>query len=501
MQTNLLKHEIGVQEPRLLLRPQVFDVGLSADRASDLIDVAQIAGNTFDPWQVIGAEAITLTQSNGQWAAFEAFMAANRQQGKGTIIEGRQLAGLFVWEESLQVYTAHEFKTAQEMFLRIRQLIESTPTLDRMVQRIRTADGEEAIETKSGCRLKFMARSNSSGRGFTAPTLYLDEAMKLKRRMVASLMPTMSALSMVGNPQIMYFSSAGESDSEVQEDVRERALSGNSSRLVYAEWSVPRWDELPKHERSQWSGPEEYRADPEVHRRANPGYNIRLSPSFVVDTELEGMGPEEFDRERLGIWAKLGGESVFASGVWNDLKDESSQPGDRLVFGVEIAGNRESASISSISYRADGIVHAEVIENRLGTSWIGPRLAELRTKWSPAAIVAISGGHVDSLIPDWKKLGVRVRLLKFAEYVAGCGVVYDLIEQGGLRHLGDEVLTSAVDGVKQAFTRDNTSFYWSRKGSDVDITPLVAVTVGVSILDKRAALPGGTNERRKSVIL
>ena len=192
---------------------------------------------------------------------------------------------------------------------------------------------------------------------------------------------------------------------------------------------------------------------------------------------------------------------MFATGVWDGLKDESSTPGDRLVFGVEIAGNRESASIASISYRADGVVHVEVIENRLGTSWLGPRLAELQAKWNPAAIVSISGGHVDSLLLEWKKLGVRVRLLKFADYVAGCGVVYDLITQGGLRHLGDEVLTAAVNGVQKAFGRDNTSFYWSRKGSDVDITPLVAVTVGVSVLDKRAALPGGANERRKSVIL
>lgn len=499
MRTNLPSSAVGVQEPRLRFLPPEFDVGLSAERAADLVDVSEISGIVFDPWQVIGAELLTLTRSDGRWAAFEAFIAANRQQGKGTIIEGRQLAGLFVWEESLQVYTAHEFKTAQEMFLRIRQVIESTPTLDRMVQRIRTADGEEAIETKSGCRLKFMARSNSSGRGFTAPTLYLDEAMKLKRRMVASLMPTMSALSLVGNPQVMYFSSAGEVDSEVQEDVRERAVSRASNRLAYAEWSVPRWDELPPDERSRWASAEEYRADPEVHRRGNPGYNIRLDPSFVVDTELEGMGPEEFDRERLGIWAKLGGESVFPAGAWSRLADAKSTPGPTLVFAVEVAGNRESASISLLSYRADELVHAEVIDNRLGTSWIGSRLRELRDKWSPAAIVAIAGGHVDSLIPAWKREGVRVKLIKWADYVQACGVVFDWISQGKLRHLDDPVLNAAVEGVKQTFTRDNASWYWSRKNSDVDITALVALTVAVAGLEKKSGRSPG--ERRKAVIL
>lgn len=500
MQTNLLRSAVGVQEPRLHLLPTDFDTSLSEARAADMIDLAELAGIGLDPWQKIGSESITLTRADGRWAAFEAFVAANRQQGKGTIIEARQMAGLFVWEESLQVYTAHEFKTAQEMFLRIRQLIESTPTLDRMVQRIRTADGEEAIETKSGCRLKFMARSNSSGRGFTAPTLYLDEAMKLKRRMVASLMPTMSALSLKGNPQLLYFSSAGEADSEVQADVRERALSGDSRRLVYVEWSVPRWDEIPVIERARWKSPEEYRADPEVHRRANPGYGIRLDPSFVVDTELEGMGPEEFDRERLGIWAKLGTESVFAPGVWNDLADPESIPGDRLVFGVEIAGNRESASIALLSYRGDELVHAEIIDNEIGTSWVGHRLKELQTKWKPAAIVAIAGGHVDSMVPQWKRDGVKVRLIRFTDYVKACGLVFDKVTQGKIRHLGDPILTAAVEGVVQQFTRDNASWYWSRKGSDVDITPLVALTVGVAGLEKKAGLSKPASKRRGAIL-
>lgn len=501
MLTSLQSSAVGVQEPRLRLLPREFDATLSADRAADMIDVAEIAGITFDPWQVIGAEAITLTRPDGRWAAFEAFVAANRQQGKGTIIEGRQLAGLFVWEEPLQVYTAHEFKTAQEMFLRIRTVIESTPTLDRMVQRIRTADGEEAIETKSGCRLKFMARSNSSGRGFTAPTLYLDEAMKLKRRMVASLMPTMSALSLTGNPQLMYFSSAGEADSEVQEDVRDRAVSGDSARLVYVEWSVPRWDELPSDERSRWAGPDEYRADPEVHRRANPGYGIRLDPEYVVDTELEGMGPEEFDRERLGIWAKIGGESVFPAGVWAKAADAKSKPGDRLVFAVEIAGNRESASIALLSYRGDELVHAEVVENRVGTSWLGSRLKELQDRWKPLATVALATGHVASLEREFKREGVRLKLIKFAQYKDACGRVFDLITQGKLRHLGDPVLTAAVDGVQQQWTQDNASWYWSRKNSDVDITPLVAVTIGVAGLEKKASRSRPVGERRKAVIL
>src|SRR5699024_5033232 len=134
--------------------------------------------------------------------AFQVGVSANRQNGKGSILEARQLAGLFLWGETLQVHTAHEFRTAQKHFNRVLSLIEATPTLDRMVSRVRRADGEEAIETKEGTALQFMARSLKSGRGITGDTVYLDEAFALKGQMMASLMSTMSARSVHGNPQL-----------------------------------------------------------------------------------------------------------------------------------------------------------------------------------------------------------------------------------------------------------------------------------------------------------
>lgn len=463
-----------------------------------MVDVAEIAGIGFDPWQVIGANSMTLTRTDGRWAAFEAFMAANRQQGKGTIIEGRQLAGLFVWEESLQVYTAHEFKTAQEMFLRIRTLIESTPTLDRMVSKIRTADGEEAIETKSGCRLKFMARSNSSGRGFTADTLYLDEAMKLKQRMMAALMPTMSARTITHNPQLLYFSSAGESDSEVQERVRERALARDSERLAYVEWSVPAWDDLPADERSRWASAAEYRADPEVHRRGNPGWNIRLDPAYVVNTELEQMSPEEFDRERLGIWAKLGGESVFASGVWRSCEDESSTAGDEFRLAIDVSPVRDSASIGLASMRPDGVVHVEVVDSREGTSWLPSELAKWRDKYEVRRVLAIAGSQAEALGPDLRREGIRLELRKMNQYAAACGRFYDFVTQGRIAHLGDEVLDAAVDGAQQSWRLDKAAWSWSRKSSEVDITSLVAVTLVADAVEARPSRDSGEVQKKSS---
>lgn len=456
---------------------------LSQQRADEMVDLAELAGLVLDPWQVIGAEGATRVRPDGKWSAFQVAILANRQNGKGSVMEARQLAGLFVWGSRLQVHTSHEFRTAQKHFERILMLIESTPTLDRMVQKVRRADGEESIESREGTVLQFMARSLKSGRGITGDDVYLDEAFALKRQMMASLMSTMSARSVANNPQMWLASSAGMPESDVLWGIREAGMSGSDPRLAYMEWSAP--DDADPD-------------DPQVWADANPALGIRISEDFVR-SERASLGDEEFKRERLGIWARLGGESVFPPAAWGALVDESSKPGERIVLVVEIAGNRESASIVAVSTRADDAVHVEVIDHRDGTSWIGHRLRELRDRHSPEGIWAIAGGHVDSMMPAWRRDGVSVRLMKFPDYIKACGVFFSLVVDGKIRHLGDPILDDAVEGVAQTWTRDRASFYWSRKDSTVDITALVGVTVGVGVLQRKALVRPG--EQRRAVVL
>lgn len=473
METSLPRLEVGVQEPRISALPNDFDSVLSEAKANDMVDLAELAGLTLDPWQVLGAAGACRVRSTGKWSAFQVAVSANRQNGKGSILEARQLAGLFLWDETLQVHTAHEFRTAQKHFQRVLNLIEGTPQLDNLVSRVRRADGEEAIETKSGTTLQFMARSLKSGRGITGDAIYLDEAFALKPAMLASLMSTMSARSVQGNPQMWYASSAGMPESEVWAGVRENAIEGNDPRLAYMEWSAP--DDADAD-------------DPQVWRQANPGFNIRITEDFIR-SERAALGDEEFKRERLGIWAKLGGESVFAQGVWESRADTGSKPDDNnLFFAIDVSPSRDSASIALVSPLGDGNVHVEIVDNRVGTSWVGSRIKELRDRWNPSAVVAIAGSASESLLPAWKRDGARVKLVRFADYKNACGVFYDLVSQGKLRHLNDDTLNDAVDGAKQTWTQDNASWYWSRKKSDADITPLAAVTVALAGMERKSGV-------------
>ena len=95
----------GAQRPRICWIPRA----LSTAQGSDAVELAASAGLMLDDWQ-----GWTLTQSmgtaaGGLWSNFEVGLLVCRQVGKNAILEARELAGLFLLDESLLIHTAHEF--------------------------------------------------------------------------------------------------------------------------------------------------------------------------------------------------------------------------------------------------------------------------------------------------------------------------------------------------------------------------------------------------------
>ena len=162
-------------------------------------------------------------RSDGRWSAFEVGLVVPRQNGKGAILEALELAGLFLWDEMLILHSAHEFKTAREGFLRLGARIAANPWLAGRVLREWRSHGDEGFELKSGARLRFVARTGGSGRGFSADRVVLDEAFKLDDTAMGALLPTLSARP---NPQIWYTSSAPKVDSSQLHSVRARGVAG-----------------------------------------------------------------------------------------------------------------------------------------------------------------------------------------------------------------------------------------------------------------------------------
>jgi hypothetical protein len=468
----------GSQEPRILHVPPYYDTS-----GQEAIELAQYAGLELDPWQQLVLREGLGEKESGLWSAFEVSTVVSRQNGKGAIIEARELAGLFLFGEKLIIHTAHEFKTSAEAFSRVRMWIDNCDDLRRKVKKIITGKGSEAIELLSGQRLRFLSRTQGSGRGFSCDCLIMDESMILGSSAMAALLPTLSARE---NPQVWYFGSAGMGEVSTQLALlRQRALTGGDDSLAYFEWSVDVHNEhcLP-------SCTDHYSVDnQEGWLAANPGVGYRITMEYI-SRERRALGPAMFARERLGVGdypdAEVG-DSPITVDEWVNLTNRDSEAGPDVVFAVDIPPDRSSATIASFSVTEQGWGHVELIDRRFGTEWVPERLAELKRAWNPVAIAMDAKGPSASLLmaleaqeivpPENPEFPVRgdLFLLSVQDMMAACGQLVDAVRQETFRHLGDEVLTAAVTG---ACTRPvGDAWVWTRRKSTQDVSPLVAATV------------------------
>ena len=472
---------VGAQRPRIEHVPPH-----EWSSAEDAVAVMELAGKPLDEWQSYVLEGALGEREDGRWTAFEVGLICSRQNGKNVIIEARELAGLFVFKERVIIHSAHQFKTARKSFRDMERLIRTTPSLYSQVlgfrgqgpfeeiKGIRTNGSELSIELADGCKLEYQARSTGGGRGFTGDLIVLDEAYDLTMDEIAAMMPTMAARSMDGNPQIWYTSSAGLAKSYALSDLRERGMSGEASRLAYYEWSAP--DDAESNDVDAWY-------------QANPGLGIRISEEYVRETEFEAMDDEQFRRERMSIWAPLGGESVISKSAWARAADAGSPGGDRLAFAVDVTPARDMATIAAVSELADGRWHVQVVDRRVGTSWVPSAVRALVEKWRPVVVVVDEGSGAGALVPELRREGVRTTALNMRQYGLACASLFDAICQGRVVHPGQDDLNAAVEAAQKKPMGDSL-WKWNRKSAVEDISPLVAVTHawhGLSLKSRRVA--------------
>jgi hypothetical protein len=80
---------VGRQTPRVCsVPPYVSSAGREA------VELAALAGLELDEWQAFVLEHALGERADGRWAAFEVGVLVPRQNGKGGILEARELAGL-----------------------------------------------------------------------------------------------------------------------------------------------------------------------------------------------------------------------------------------------------------------------------------------------------------------------------------------------------------------------------------------------------------------------
>lgn len=474
---------MGSQVPRLLYVPE-HDVVRSAASAREAIELARVAGLDPEPWEETATAALVSERSDGSWACRDFGLCAPRQNGKGVVLEIRELAGLFLFGEHELVHSAHLFSTSLEAFRRMRVLIESTPEFSRRVKSMRTANGDEGIELhgppgrriSGGQRLKYRARTKGgAGRGLGGDFLALDEAMFLPEIVMGALLPVVSARP---RAQVCYSGSAVDQtvhlDGSAFASIRRRGLSGEETQLGYVEHSAEgTLDDL-----------DAVIDDPEAWAWANPGLGGRITLG-AVRAERAALARRTFAVERLGIgdWPDADEDGDDESDIIDRdtfaarADAESRIEGPVTSFALDVSRERTSAAISAAGRRVDARMHIEVVEHRPGdgTGWLVDQCLTLQNANPGSSFRYDERSPAAALARKLSDAGVRLVAVNVKDSADACGQFVDLFLQDQVRHTGYAGLGAAIQGaeIKPA----GESWAWSRTKSKADITPLVSCTL------------------------
>lgn len=452
-------------ESAYTLGPEVVDlVGLCSDDKGPFI---------MDPEQALVLDDIFAMCADGKSAAFEAAVIAPRQNLKTGVLKAAALGKVFVLEQRLVVWSAHEFFASREAFRDLRILIESCPDMDREVVRVLTGSGSESIEFSGDRRMIFKARSSGSGRSLSGDTVILDEAFALSADEVGALLPTLAARP---DPQVLYGSTAGGASSKVLRQVRDRGRAG-APRVAYSEWAAQRRAcETPGC--THWHGVavgcvlDDEAAWLEANTAVARG---RITLETVAGLRAS-LPPEQFARECLTWWVEDSEAGALSTARWAELADPDALRGTPVSFGLDVTGERD-AWVAVAWRRPDGAAYVMLANAGLPmpAGRLAVEVARMSRDWS---------GRVASpkaFLSDLGDAGVDAVSVTSEEFTAASGVFADAVTSGTVRHGNQKALNDAVKSVKWRAAGTDGSKSFQLAGCP-EVGPLAAATRALHIL-------------------
>lgn len=477
----------GRQQPRVLHRPE-FD---SEDDARDAVDVMAMCGQILDPWQVL-LVCVTLATMLGRLAASTVGALVARQNGKGGWLETIAIWSLFEAHltgrvfgsdpkrpgaKNFTLWTAHELKTSDEAYLRVKALIQANEDLAAEVVRWDGGlTGQHVIELRDGSRLAFLARSKSSGRGFSPRRVIFDESQEFTALAHRAMLYATSAQG--EHRQLIYTGTvpSEENNSEIWTGIRDVGRKGESKRAAWAEWT-PKGSDDPRAtiDPTSWTN----------RAWSNPALGTDRLLHETIDAEWEAAQSdiEGFLRERLSIWptltdADIGG--AFPANVWANAAsdDEGVRISTRPIVCLDVrTGMQQSYAIvaaGGTEFGYDMVAVARYVNDgsRLTNEEIVADALEVLEARGMSSIVLDKYGENQHLRPLFEEAGIDVILLDTLDMKGGCVGFSAGILNGTVKHLQVEPypLTASQKG---AVLHNGL---WSWKYSTSDLTALRAAT-------------------------
>lgn len=440
-------------------------------------------GVTFDSWQHGIGQIALGKRADGKYAATVGgvVLSIPRQVGKTFLVGMIVIALCALFPGMTVLWTAHRTRTATKTFGSLKGMTARKKIAPFMLDP-RVGNGEQEIRFKNGSVIMFGAREQGFGRGFEEVDIEVfDEGQILTEKALEDMVAATNQSRHEAGALLFFLGTPPRPTDPGEEftNRRAKALSGSAKNMVYVEFSADREAALRNlDDQKQWA---------------------IANPSFPHHTPVESMermrehltNDASFMREALGVWDEDQHRAVISATAWNALVANEARPAppDGIPpngFGVDESHDR--LIFVAGCWDLDDRKHGELLlENCTNTEMVIDWVAERAGRRIPVLIDSASPAA--RMIPELKKRGVKVVSGTAPDMGKACGGLYDDVLAGRWSHMGQQGLDAALAGAKKRDIRDAGMWGWDRRDPEVNIAPLVAVTLarfGVVVSKKRS---------------
>ena len=444
---------MGKTEPRIYtppLRPLTEETSLGFV----CIEYARtILKKNLYPWQEWALiHALEIIGTLGEYWRFRfrtVLFLISRQNGKTVLSEVIASFFLNVLQVDSVFGTSLSLDKAEEVWEAVVQDQETIPELSAELKRVGRTNGSKRLVLTGLRTYKVGAPTRRAGRGDSNDLVMLDEVRE--QRDWETWSAAVASTTAKANALVICFSNAGDPDSVVLRHLRETAIASitgkkpgdyggedvDAETLGLFEWSAEDGAALD---------------DLEALAQANPALGYGTITERALASNRQTFPENKFRSECMCQQVETILPQPFPDGAWISGVDEESQiaQDEELYFGIDLSQNRRWTCIAVAGRRADGNMHIEVIDRRIGTEWAIRWFMERQTRGPMNLAFQGRGCPVTGLAEQICTMSNINRMaIEGAELTSGWGRFWDGIaasepgsERGGIRifHLPQPVL-------------------------------------------------------------
>jgi phage terminase large subunit-like protein len=393
-----------------------------------------------------------------------------RRAGKTTVLLAIALGRCLCRPGYTVLFTAQSGTKASARFLELaRSLERRQPDPDVRGFRIMRGAGNQNLTFFNGSLFQVLTPKPDAFRGDAGDMILLDEAQEHtvdeSAELLGAILPTMDTRP---GAQLVVAGTAGERRSGLFWDVLDegrREVKGTG----IVEFAAP--DTITEEEAGM----------PSTWEASHPGIGT-LTDLETIEKRFEKLPLPQFMREYLGVWPEDYTQSVIDKVKWMELAQDFEKKPEHFALAFDVSVDGSVACIAA-AWRENGKAYVEIVEHKLGTEWLVPRLNELaRSYRTLIGHDTVGAALVEAEALNRLRPRPRVQPLAYRDIAPACAMFMKEFNEGTLRHFDQSSLNDAVGKAVKRPLGEN-GWAWGRRASGGDITPLAAATFALRTFD------------------